>query len=292
MKRPRAFVKKCVQKVKSAFNTRKPSASAAQETTRAVSSVGNSTAGDTSHRSSTVLHSPSHEQRTHAQSANPAATAEAPVQPRINTRIINSDNAVGQYADADAAPERLPVDSTIVRTHHLDSEAAKSGGSSNGLTAASGQTTTTHMTAPVNGAPVIAQAVAPAASPVTAPNAPPSDLAAPAKTPLVQQSSAAAIWHEALKTFEELDPKKYKILDEVLKNVSTPKNDKISRLLEPSESKPESKALLLRAKAILPSLGATRAVAMTIANVDPHKIVPYVIAGAFFIIDVSGLPPA
>ncbi len=291
MKRARAFVKK----LKSAFKTKRGSASAAQKTSRtatpiadrkskkrsAVSLVGTSTAGDTSHGLSTVSNSTSHEQGTHAQSANPAATAEAPVQPRTDTEIINGDNA-----DGHAAPERLPVGSNIVRTHPPDSKAAEPNGSSNKLTADSGQTATNHMTAPVNGAPV--------ASPATASNAPPPELAKPGKSPLVQ-SSGAAIWHKALERLEENDPKKYKVLNEVLEKVSTSKDDKddkVSKFFKLGESKPESKALLLRAKTILPSLGTTRAVAMTIANVDPHKIVPCVVAGTFFIIDVSDFPPA
>ncbi len=283
MKRARASVKKYVQRVKSASKTQETSASAAQETSiaanliaerefisrSALSSVGTSTAGDIAHGSSIVSKSTSHEQPTRAQSANPAATAEGTVRARIDRKIIESDNTDGPAEPSDF---------------------------SNGLTADSGQTAKNHVTAPVNGAPVIAQAVAPVASPVTASNAPPFELAAPAEPSLlrhllVQQSSGALIWHGVLRTFEKNDPRTYKILDKVFENVSTPKNDKVSSLFELSESKPESKALLLRAKAILPSLGTTRAVAMTIANVDPHKIAPFMVAGTFFIVDVSGLLP-
>ena len=157
------------------------------------------------------------------------------------------------------------------------------------------------MTTLVNGAPVnapaIAPAIAPVAGPVTASNAPPSKLAAPAKSPLVKprllrQSSGAARWHKALETLQGADPEKYEVLNKVLGNVSTPENDKVRKLFELSESKPESKALLLRAKKALPSLGTFRAVGMTIATADVHGIAPSVVAGSFFIIDVSGLPPA
>ena len=311
MKRAWASVKKKWQRAKSAFKTKQPSASAAQEpsvavnliTDRepkkepAVSSIGTSPTGNISHRSSTVCDTTSHKQRTRVQSANSAATARTPIQARMNTNIIHSDEADGHDADVDAASERLPVAFTTVGTHHLDSGAAESSGSFNDLTAALGQTTTDHTAASVNETPVIAQAVAPVAGPVTASNATLPESAAPVQSRhlqprLVQQSPGAMIWYEALKTLQRNDPEKYKVLDKVLENVSTPKNDEVSELYELGESKPESKALLLRAKAILPSLGTTRAVAMTIANVDPHKIAPYVVAGAFFIIDVSGLTPA
>ena len=300
MKRARAFVKKHVQRAKSIFKTEQPLASAAHGTSiaanlitdrrsrneSAVSSVGTSTAGNISHQ-----------QRTRVQSADSTATAKAPVQPRMNTKTINSDTANGHGANAGGTSERLPVNFSTVGTHNLDGRAAESSGSSSDLTAALGQSTTDHTEASVNGTPVIAQAVAPVAGPVTASNAPLSDLAAPVQSPhvqprLVQQSSSAMIWHEALRTLQKNDPEKYKVLDKVLENVSTPKSDEVSKLYELSESKPESKALLLRAKAILPSLSTTRVVAMTIANVDPHKIAPYVVAGTFFIIDVSGPPPA
>ena len=300
MKRARAFVKKHVQRVKSIFKSEQPLASAAHGTSiaanlitdrrsrnePAVSSVGTSTAGNISHQ-----------QRTRVQSADSTATAKAPVQPRMNTKTINSDTANGHGANAGDTSERLPVNFSTVGTHNLDGRAAELSGSSSDPTAALGQSTTGHTAASVNGTPVIAQAVAPVAGPVTASNAPLSGLAGPVKSPhvqprFVQQSSSAMIWHEALKTLQKNDPEKYKVLDKVLENVSTPKNDEVSKLYELSESKPESKALLLRAKAILPSLSTTRVVAMTIANMDPHKIAPYVVAGTFFIIDVSGLPPA
>ena len=306
MKRARAFIKNHWQRAKSVFQTKKPLASATHETSiaadliadrnsrkePAVPSVGTSTAGDISHHPSTVSSSTSQEQRTRVESANPAATTPKPVQSRTNTKTISSNNADGHDTDADAASERLPVGFTTVRTHHLDSGAAESSNSSNGLTTASGQTATSRMILPIDGAPVIAQAVAPVAGPVTASNAPLSALSVPAEPPhvkprLVQQSSGAVIWHEALKTLQKQDQKRYEILDKVFENVSTPKNDKLRRLLELSESKPESKFLLERAKAILPSLGTTRAVAMTITNIDPHKVAPYIVAGAFFIIDVS-----
>ena len=307
----KASFKNWWQRVKSTLKTQRPSASAAQETSivpkpiahrkskkkSAVSPVATLTSGDVSHRLSTVSNSTSHEQLTRAQSANPTATAEAPVQPRGNTEIINRDDADGHDADADAAPEPHPVGSTTVPTPHLNSGAAESSGSSNGLFAGSEQIATNHVTTPGNGAPVIAPAVAPVAGPVTASNAPPSKLAAPAKSPLVKprllrQSSHAAIWHEALNTMQENDPKRYEVFDEVLGNLSTPENDKVRRLFELIESKPESKALLLRAKKALPSLGTFRAVGMTIATADVHGIAPSIVAGSFFILDVSGLSPA
>lgn len=163
MKRPRDFVKKRVQRVKSTVETQQPTASAAQETPI---------------------------------TANPAATAEAPVPPRIDTKIINSDNA------------------------------------------------------------------------------------------------HAAIWQEALETLQKDDPEKYQVLDKVYKNAYISKNDKASRLLELSESKPEYRSLWLRAKAAGPSVSTVRQVAMTIAGVDHHQTAPIVVAATFFVIDVSGLPPA
>ena len=311
MKRVRAFIKKHRQKAKSVSKAENPWASAAHDTSiaadliadrksrqeLAIPSVGTSTAGDVSHRSSTESRSTSHKQRTLIESANPAATAQKPVQSRINTKIVSSNNADGHDTDGDAAEARLHVGSTTIRTYHLDSGAAESSKSSNGLTVASGQTAPTHMTASVEGAPVMAQAVAPVAGSVTTSKAPLAELSVPAESPhvkprLVQQSSGAVIWLKALETLQENDPERYDILDKVLENVSTPKNDEFRRLFELSESKPESKALLLRAKAVLPSVGTTRAVAMTVANVDPHKIAPYMVAGIFFIIDVSGLLPA
>ena len=239
MKLDRASFKNRWQRVKSTLKTQRPSASAAQETSivanpiahrkskkkSAVSPVGTLTSGDVSHRLSTVSNSTSHEQLTRTQSANLAATAEAPVQPRRNIEIIN------RKVDADAAPEQLPVG------FNLNSGAAKLSGSSNGLLAASEQTATNHMTTQVNGAPVIVPALAPVAGPVTASNAPPSELVAPAKSPpvkpgLVRQSSRAVIWQRALKTLQENDPKKYKVLDKVLENLSIPENDKVRELSE------------------------------------------------------------
>lgn len=105
---------------------------------------------------------------------------------------------------------------------------------------------------------------------------------------LVQQSSHAPKWLEALNTMQNNDPTRYSTLNKILNIDSPSPDDKIRKILSLSEDKPESKALLQRMKAITPSLATTRAVSMTVAaSVDPHHIAPLVVAGTFFILDVS-----
>ena len=159
------------------------------------------------------------------------------------------------------------------------------------------QMTTSHATNPLDGAPVVPQADAQVALSVTAPIMPPSEAAAEPEFPSVrrtsvQQPSRAPLWHEVLIELEKQDADKFDVLNKIVGNTSSLKANQVSNLFEPSESKPESNALLLRAKAILPSLGTPRVVAMSIASIDPHHLAPMVVAGAFFIIEVSALPPA
>ncbi|KAJ4347238.1 uncharacterized protein N0V89_011177 [Didymosphaeria variabile] len=107
-----------------------------------------------------------------------------------------------------------------------------------------------------------------------------------------QQTPGAERWLEFLKTLKKDEPEKYETLDNILTSINIPTNDQIESLFKSNEHNPESKVLLLRVKAALPSLSAVRGVAMTIANVDPHKIAPYVVAGSFFLLDwVLGQDP-
>ena len=157
--------------------------------------------------------------------------------------------------------------------------------------------TTRHATNPLDGAPVVPQAEAQAARSVTAPNVPPSEAAAEVESPgvrctPVQQPSRAPLWHGALTTLEKQDAKKFAVLNKILSNTSSLKANQVSSLFEPSESKPESNALLLRAKAILPSPGTARVIAMSIASTEIHGVAPMVVACTFSIIEVSALPPA
>ena len=306
MKGIRTSAKKGVQKIKDAFKTERTSASSIQQISSAtnpntenktrkksaVTSTANVIADEFFHRSSAVLSNTFHEQLTGGSNATPTAPTDDPGPPQQDTEIINNDQVNAHDGNADTAHDQLPAGSATVRTDRLDSQVAESSNPPNNHAAVLGQNATNYLETPV-----VTQAVAPGAVLVTASNTSPTDSAVPGQPPpirpqLVQQSSCAAMWHKALNSLQEKYPDKYEALDKIIKNVGTPENNKVSGLFELSESKPESKALLLRAKAILPSLGTTRAVAMTIANVDPHKIAPYVVAGTFFIIDVSVVPPA
>lgn len=244
----------------------------------AASSAGTATAGDNSHDLSTavtVFNSASHEQPTPIQSANPTATAEASVQSRIDTEIIDSDNVNDRNADADTAAERLPVGHT---TQYLDSGAALSSSSSEGPNIISRQAALNYVTAPV-------------ADQAIASNAPPSDYAAPAKLPYRPPLSHAPIWHKALKTLQISDLKRYNVLGKVDESASILNNekDRILSELSEKEDKPESKALLLRVKEILPSISTIRAAMMSIANLNSHHVAPSVVAVTLFIIEVSYL---
>lgn len=106
---------------------------------------------------------------------------------------------------------------------------------------------------------------------------------------LVQQSSHAPKWFEALKTMQKDDPTRYSTLNKIINIDSPSPDDKIRKILSLSEDKhkPKRKALLQRVQAILPSLATTRTAAMTVASADPHHIAPLVVAGTFFILDVS-----
>ncbi|KAL1595121.1 hypothetical protein SLS60_009808 [Paraconiothyrium brasiliense] len=101
-----------------------------------------------------------------------------------------------------------------------------------------------------------------------------------------QQTPGAEKWLEFLKALKRDEPEKYETLDNILTSINIPTNDQIESLFQSNDHNPESKVLLLRVKAVLPSLSAVRGVAMTIANVDPHKIAPYVVAGSFFLFDI------
>jgi len=90
-----------------------------------------------------------------------------------------------------------------------------------------------------------------------------------------------------LNTLQQDEPQNYQTLERILNKASSPTNDRVERFFHLDEHNQETNVLLLRAKAVLPSVATVRAVAMTIANVDPHKVAPYVVAGSFFVLDVS-----
>lgn len=114
-----------------------------------------------------------------------------------------------------------------------------------------------------------------------------STAASPVSPRLLNHSSSAAIWHEALKKLRENEPRKYGALKHVVDNVSTSEDVNLSKWLDMCEDKPESRALLQRLKAIFPSPGTIRALVMPFAGMDPHGIAPFVVTGSLFVIDVS-----
>ena len=265
MKGIRTSAKKGIQKIKDAFKTKRISASSSNSF---------------------------YQQLTSGSNATPTAPTDDPGPPQQTPEIINNDQVNVHDGNADTARDQLLAGSATVRTDRLVSQVAESSNPPNNHAAVLGQNATNYLETPV-----VTQAVAPGAVLITASNASPAESAVPGqpssiRPQLIQQSSCAPMWHKALNSLQEEYPDKYEALDTIFKNGGTTENNRMSGLFELSESKPESKALLLRAKAVLPSLGTTRAVAMTIANVDHHKIAPYVVAGTFFIIDVSGVPPA
>lgn len=137
----------------------------------------------------------------------------------------------------------------------------------------------------------LSTATATATRSVAAPSPPAPSAPATSKSggmpQLVQRSSRAPIWLGVLETMEDRDSARYSTLDKILNSASASSDAKTHKMLTLREDKPESKALLQRAKAILPSLGSTRALSMAAAKGDPHGIAPYVVAGTFFVIDVS-----
>jgi hypothetical protein len=105
--------------------------------------------------------------------------------------------------------------------------------------------------------------------------------------------SKAPIWTKTLSTFEAENKDDYDVLVAIHQEIANSVADAsqpINFVTPNTLIKPENKvqhALITRLKGYLPSLAASKAILTTFARLDPHQIAPYLVAGLFFVIEVS-----
>ena len=100
------------------------------------------------------------------------------------------------------------------------------------------------------------------------------------------RSDRAQIWSEAVKTWETKYAEKYEELQKRKTKLDNSRIKNVDKIFGLTEETPDSKATLQRVKRYLPSLGVFKALVMTAANLDPHKVAPIVCASIFFSLEV------
>jgi hypothetical protein len=104
-------------------------------------------------------------------------------------------------------------------------------------------------------------------------------------------SNKAPLWSEALSRFMKDHNDEYQILKTILNGDALQRFNSLVDTPTPKElQKDQSKVpheFILRMKRYLPSLNAVKLVLTTFARLDPHQVAPYIVAGSFFVIEVS-----
>jgi hypothetical protein len=104
-------------------------------------------------------------------------------------------------------------------------------------------------------------------------------------------SNKAPLWSEALSRFMKDHNDEYQILETILSSGAVQRFNSLVDIPTPKElQKDQDKVqheFILRMKRYLPSLNAVKLVLTTFARLDPHEVAPYIVAGSFFVIEVS-----
>lgn len=100
-------------------------------------------------------------------------------------------------------------------------------------------------------------------------------------------SDGTPIWTQSMKRFAEEKPELYEVMKAQIGKIQNMDVDNWDTWSNDHQPKESEGAFFRRCKAYLPQLKSSRHVALSLSNLDPHKIAPWVTAGVFLAAEVG-----
>ncbi|KAI2618131.1 hypothetical protein GGR54DRAFT_606114 [Hypoxylon sp. NC1633] len=101
-----------------------------------------------------------------------------------------------------------------------------------------------------------------------------------------EASDKSPIWTKSMELFSKEKPDLYELMDDRVKEIRNLDVDNWDTWLN-RQSKETQKTWFRRCKSYLPPLKTAKSLAVSLSNLDPHRVPPYVTTGAFVLIGVG-----